>query len=80
MDHLTQEEDPFPRIFFYGFKGDLDGVFHAITKSKMPGQEELQCTQIDAGWRKIFLELIICFSLLFDSRDQGTPVGSGDVE
>ena len=35
MNHLTQQEYPFARIFFNGAKGNVDGIFHTVTKTKM---------------------------------------------
>ena len=83
MDHLTEKEDPLAGIFLYGFKCDLDGIFHAIAKTKMTGKINLHRPEIKQGRAEIPARLtpvrrvfsfIHFLPLFFNSGNKRTPV------
>jgi hypothetical protein len=74
MDHLTQEEHTFVRIFLKRFVTYLDGVFHAIAESKVPGDIKFNRAKIENRRCEVLLPKIIQSSGLFDSASNCRPV------
>lgn len=46
----------------------------------MPGQVNMQATQIKQGRRKILLHFVLLFSILLYGRDKRAAIDDGDIE
>jgi hypothetical protein len=66
MDHFTEEEDPFAGVLFNGPESDLNGIFNAVAKTKMPGKVDLHRAEIEEGRTEILFHLIKLLALVLD--------------
>jgi hypothetical protein len=74
MDHLAEQVHILILIFFQGPVADLDGVFHTITKTEMPGKKKLHRPKVKNGRRKILLAMVFGFARFFYSSGDGRSV------
>jgi len=58
VDHFTEQENTFIRVFIHCSEGDFDSIFHAIAKAEMAGQVKLNGTKIQMCRGKILLTKI----------------------
>jgi hypothetical protein len=80
MDHFTEQEDSFSWIFLDRSKGDLNRIFHPITKTEMSCEIDLQTAEIQKGRREVLFHPVSFLPLFLNRGDQRTPVNNRDVE
>jgi hypothetical protein len=80
MDHFAQEEDAAAGVLVDGAEGYLNGVLHAVTKSEVAGEEDVEVTEVEEGRSEIFFHFIRVLPPVLDSRDQGAAIDDGDVK
>ena len=66
VDHLAKEVNIFPNTLFQRFVTDLDGIFHTITKTEMPGQNKLDGAKVEHRRGKILFAQVLSPARLFD--------------
>jgi hypothetical protein len=71
MDHLTEQKNTLARIFFNGFVTDFNGIFYAITKTKMSGDVKFYRAKVQNGGREILLSQIANSADLFNFSGNG---------
>jgi hypothetical protein len=77
MDHFAEEEDAAAGIFVDGAEGDIDGVFHAVTKSEMPGEVDVDGPEVEQGRGEILFHFVLLLTPVLDSGDQGAAIDDG---
>jgi hypothetical protein len=80
VDHFTQQENTFARIFFDGSEGNLNGIFDAVTKTKMTWKYKTDTAEIQNGWGKILLSRIELLAPLFYFADNSRTIFFRNVE
>jgi len=80
VDHLAEQENAGPRVFFDCPESNLDGILHPIAKPEVPGEVYLQIPQVQMCRAEILLQLVLFLTLLLDGADQRAAVNNGDFE
>ena len=63
-----------------GSEGNFNRIFHPVAKTEMPGQVNLQRTEIQQRWTKVFLHFVLLFSPVLNGIDQRTSINSGNIK
>ena len=80
MNHLAEEEHPLAGIFFQCPIAYFNGVFNAITKTKVTGKDKLYRTEVENRGRKILFAQVFGTAEIFDATCQRGAIKGGNVK
>ena len=80
MNHLTEEKYASVGVGLQRFIGDLYGVLHAETETKVARQNKAHGTEIEHRWEQIPLAWILHLPRLFDARNHRTFVKNRNIK
>jgi hypothetical protein len=80
MNHLAKKKKPLAGVFANSFVGALNRILYAITKSKVPRENERDIAKRKFGWRKVLLARIVVSPAVLDFPNYGRPEVLRNVE
>lgn len=80
MDHLAKQIHIFVRVLFQGAVAYFNGVLHAITKTKVSGQDKLYRAEVQKGRREVLFSQIFYPAGFLNPPSEGRAVISRYLE
>jgi hypothetical protein len=65
VNHLAEQVDPLVLVFLECLVALFNGIFHAVAKAKMTGQNKLYRPEIQEGGRKVLFPEVLCLTEFF---------------